>query len=374
MFSLFSRKRPASTVKPEPPDPADRVIDVESMIRQASVKVSVDKLLRKGKRHIHLLSGERIEELINRSVRTIVDKYRAEDLSDVPAERIAEEARAEFQELLQHYQTMARAKRDVEQSKKLLDGDLEKLHAELERERVEAQRKKTDPTDEEYLEQFDEFVGDVTGQIDQLFASRRRILQGSKSSQALEDLERVEKAMGAIWAKLIAGERTKFLAGSRDARENAILKKRLEKLGEYVASLEGALKQLSNSKLQSNQQVQNLLRKLGLAQEDRYYEKKKEALKLVLEANQSVRKVARSLHEKGITLATPGGLAAAAAAASAAAAAPPPSPLPPLVDAAPEPAAPIPAPAPAPIPVAEESPKVALSAGANAGWSMDSSP
>src|SRR5262249_17256522 len=92
------------------------------------------------------------------------------------------------------------------------------------------------------------------------------------------------------------------------AKENAILLKRIEKLNEYVASLEKALKTLSNTKLISNQQIQNLLLQLGLAEEDKYFEKKREALKLVLEANQKVRIEARECEEKGITLANPKGL------------------------------------------------------------------
>jgi len=37
---------------------------------------------------------------------------------------------------------------------------LEKIRGELEHERAEAVRKKTDPTDEELLEKFDEFAGE----------------------------------------------------------------------------------------------------------------------------------------------------------------------------------------------------------------------
>jgi predicted mannosyl-3-phosphoglycerate phosphatase (HAD superfamily) len=87
-----------------------------------------------------------------------------------------------------------------------------------------------------------------------------------------------------------------------------MLHKRIEKLSEYITSLENSLKTLSNSKVFSNQQVQNLLRKLGLAQEDKHFEKKREMLKIVLNANQEIRKQAKALEERGITLATPAGI------------------------------------------------------------------
>ncbi|HVR83718.1 MAG TPA: hypothetical protein VMU54_05355, partial [Planctomycetota bacterium] len=48
-------------------------------------------------------------------------------------------------------------------------------------------------------------------------------------------------------------------------------------------------------------------RQLGLANEDKHLEKKKEALKVVLDVNRFIRREARQLEAKGVTLATPGG-------------------------------------------------------------------
>jgi hypothetical protein len=69
--------------------------------------------------------------------------------------------------------------------------------------------------------------------------------------------------------------------------------------------METALKTLSTAKTFSNQQVQNVLRELGLAQEDKNFEKKKEMLKIVLDTNQGIRRKARELAARGITLDAP---------------------------------------------------------------------
>ena len=69
--------------------------------------------------------------------------------------------------------------------------------------------------------------------------------------------------------------------------------------------MEAALKTLSTAKTFSNQQVQNLLRDLGLAQEDKHFERKREMLKVVLNANQGIRSAARALAARGITLDAP---------------------------------------------------------------------
>ena len=79
----------------------------------------------------------------------------------------------------------------------------------------------------------------------------------------------------------------------------------MDKLGAYVATLEAALKTLSAAKTFSNQQVQNLLRDLGLAPDDKNLEKKKEMLKVVLNTNQGIRRKARELAARGITLDAP---------------------------------------------------------------------
>lgn len=251
MFRFLRSWRPGTDAAPSapalPPDepaalpPGFRVIDVEGMIRQASTRVSIDQLVRKGKKFIHLLSREKIDELINRSVRTIVDKHRlaADHRHAATAAQMEAESRAEFEELLHQYQQAADVANAVELSKQALELEFEEVRFEL------------DPV------------------------------------QAPEPV-RPEPA-----------------ASAGDAREVAILRKRMEKLGAYVATLEAALKTLSAAKTFSNQQVQNLLRDLGLAQDDKNFEKKKEMLKVVLHTNQGIRRKARELAARGITLDAP---------------------------------------------------------------------
>lgn len=259
MFSLFgSGKSQPPKPPPRRPDPADRMLDVAGMIRQASSPIPVSELLKLGKKQIQVLSQDRIQALINRAVRTIVEKHISDAKSaTLSAEQIAAESKAEFQELLDQYQQSSRAREDVERSRRTLDEEMETLRRELDSERA---------------------------------ASRARSLEAA--AKAAEPPE--------------------------SPKENALLQKRIEKLTEYVASLEKALKTLSNTKLLSNQQIQNVLRQLGLAQEDRFFEKKKEALRLVLEANQVQRKQAKELEARGITLASPRGAPAAAPAREAA--------------------------------------------------------
>ncbi|HLY73235.1 MAG TPA: hypothetical protein VKU80_03885, partial [Planctomycetota bacterium] len=275
-----------------------------SLIRQASTRISVDHLVQKGKRFIHVLSKEKIQELIDRSVQTIVEKHlsRYAAVSDETATEIAKESQAEFQELLQQYKEMSRAKSDVERSRKILDEELEKLRKELEDERNSAGQ---------HILQVapgpvGEVVPELNAQIDRLFEARKKLKQ-AKSPEAAEDLRQVEAVVRQLIARLVAErEQPEPPAGSLQ-RENSILQRRLDKLGEYVASLESALKTLSSSKTQSNQQIQNVLRQLGLANEDKHLEKKKEALKVVLDVNRFIRKEAKHLEAKGVTLATPGG-------------------------------------------------------------------
>lgn len=284
-------------------DADERLLDMPSLIRQASTRVSVEHLVQKGKRFIHVLSKDKIQDLINRSVQTIVDKHlsRFENVSEETAAQIAEESQSELQELLQQYKEMSRAKRDVEVSKQSLDAELEKTRKELEEERNAARQQVLQVAPGP----VGEAVPELNAQIDRLFEARKK-LKGSQSAEANEDLRQVEVVFRKLVAKLVAErEQPEPPAGSLQ-RENSILQRRLDKMGEYVASLEAALKTLQSSKLQSNQQIQNVLRQLGLANEDKYHDKKKEALKVVLDVNRFIRKEAKQLEAQGVTLATPG--------------------------------------------------------------------
>jgi chaperonin cofactor prefoldin len=283
------------------------MIDVEGMIRQASTRVSVEQLIKKGKRYINVLSREKIDELINRSIRTIVDKHRlaAAHSKASSVAQIEAESRAEFEELLQQYQETAEAKRAVEVSKQTLEQELGEVRFELDPVTAGVEDRPSGNARTEPLGAFEDFIRELDKQVVQVFKVRKLILERSESPEAAAELDRVEGVLCAILSKLVHVERERFTASGGDPREVATLKKRMEKLAAYVATMEAALKTLSAAKTFSNQQVQNLLRELGLAPEDKNFEKKKEMLKVVLSANQGIRKKARELAARGITLEAP---------------------------------------------------------------------
>ena len=271
------------------------MIDVEGMMRQASTRVRVDHLVRTGKKYVQLLSRATIDELINKSVQTIVDKHR----NAPSAARIEAESRVEFEELLDQYQQTADATSAVEQSKKMLEGEFEEIRFELDPEGPPA-NVRTAP-----LGAFEDFVRELDRQVGQVFRVRSLILERSGSPQAASELSRVEEVLRSLLSKLVQVERERFAVSGGGVREIAILQKRLEKLLAHIATMEAALLTLSTAKTFSNQQVQNLLRELGLVQEDKNFEKKREMLKIVLDTNQGIRTKARELAARGITLEAP---------------------------------------------------------------------
>jgi hypothetical protein len=111
LSSLFGRSAPLEAVPlveeadPTIPSRTQRVLDINGLIRQASTKVPFGRLLQMRKKAVHLLSLEKINELINRAVKNSVDKYRIVDgsSSPVPQARIEAETRQEFDQLLSAY-------------------------------------------------------------------------------------------------------------------------------------------------------------------------------------------------------------------------------------------------------------------------------
>lgn len=112
LTSLFARKEQPFDAHPlvaeDDPEIAtrrSRVIDISGMISQASTRVPVGRLLRWGRKAVNVLSKDKIDDLINRAVKTIVDKHRVIDFSSgqVPQAQIAAEARQEFDSLLAQY-------------------------------------------------------------------------------------------------------------------------------------------------------------------------------------------------------------------------------------------------------------------------------
>lgn len=287
--------------------PGSRMIDVEGMIRQASTRVSVDQLIKSGKRHVNLLSRDKIDELINRSVKTIVDKHRATTAYKHAASQaqIEAESRAEFEELLHQYQETADAKTAVEHSKRALEQELEEIRFEPDPEGAGEDDPPPTAVRPGPPSPFEDFVRKLDKQVLHVFANRRLILARSESPEAMRELDRIEEVLRTIFEKLVHETGEQLRAPVGDAHDTATLKKRMEKLYAYIATLEAALKTLSTAKTFSHQQVQNLLRDLGLTQEDKNFEKKRDMLKVVLNANQEIRKKARELAARGITLDAP---------------------------------------------------------------------
>src|SRR5581483_2033650 len=296
-----------------------RMIDVKGMMRQASHRVNIDQLVKQGKKTISLLSKDKMEELINQAVKNIVDKYRAmaAGVVQVPVGQIEAESKAEFNELLQTYQQTAKAKSELQQSKEALDGELEELRKDLEKQKALAEGRLSEEAEKALVIGFKEFERELDKQVVKVFEKRKAILAES-NPEAAPELKEVEAVLRPIIARLVAAERERFQVAGGQSRETQLLEKRIEKLYAQINAMESALRTISQSKVYANQQINNVLRQLGLSNEDKNAEKKRDMLKVVLSANKDIRKDGAALAAKGITLANPQGFAEALAAAKTA--------------------------------------------------------
>ncbi|HZE97186.1 MAG TPA: hypothetical protein VE981_09170 [Planctomycetota bacterium] len=308
-----------ASVPPEPHKPAApaggagaKMIDVQGMIRQSSQRVNIDQLVKQGRKTISLLSKGKMEELINQAVKNIVDKYRAmaAGVAQVPVGQIEAESKEEFNELLQTYQQTAKAKEELQTSKELLDGELEEMRLDLEKQKALADGRLSEDAEKALIVGFKEFERELDRQVVKVFDKRKTILQETNPEQVPE-LREVENVIRPIIARLVAAERERFQMAGGQSRETQLLEKRMEKLYAQINAMESALRTISQSKVYSNQQINNLLRQLGLSNEDKNAEKKKEMLKVVLDLNKLVKKEGADLAARGITLSNPTGPAAA---------------------------------------------------------------
>ena len=111
LASLFGRNDPLEAVPLleeadlSVPARTRRVLDIDGLIQQASTKVPFGRLLKMRKKAVHLLSRDKVNELINRAVKNIVDRYRLVDGASQPVSQsqIEAETRQEFDELLTAY-------------------------------------------------------------------------------------------------------------------------------------------------------------------------------------------------------------------------------------------------------------------------------
>jgi hypothetical protein len=115
-----------------------RMLDVAGMIRQASTQVKIHQLLKSGKKDIQLLSRARIDELISRAIRNIVDQYRATGvLADpVTQRRMEADSKQEFDDLLSQQKQTAKAEEDLTLSKLALDRELQDMRDDLAQQRA----------------------------------------------------------------------------------------------------------------------------------------------------------------------------------------------------------------------------------------------
>lgn len=283
---------------PETPKGSERetrMIDVRSMIKQASTRVRVDQLVKKGTKYLSLLSKEKIDELINQAVKNIVDKYRAvaAGVGEMPeTEVVQKEAKAEFNELLSQYQESNKAKQALELTKQNLDHELEELRKDLTVQKQLANGKLIEEAEHALVVGFKEFERELDKIVMKVFEKRKLILEQSDDPAAIQELDQIKKKLQAMILDLVklAKERWSAAGGDERDRQIAMLEKRIEKLYEQIQAMESALRTISNSKVYSNQQIQNLLRQLGLAQDDKNFEKKREMLKVVLTQNLDLKK------------------------------------------------------------------------------------
>jgi hypothetical protein len=279
-----------------PAGPEGRLIDLGPLLRQASTRVRVDQLARQGRQFVALLSRELIDQLINRAVRTILEKHR----SGLPGpRRLQEESRREFQELFEQVRDADEARSQLEASRSELDEELEEARQALEQQDREA-------LEREIREGYEAFRKELDVVLGRAFDHRRTLLDGPGSEAAQAELQALEGVLQPPISRLAEMEWRRWAAQGM-SKSSALQEKRIRKLNAHVAALESALRSISSSKPYSNQQIQNLLRELGLLETDRYFEKKKEMLQIVLSSNKDLRQRARELEARGITLATPQG-------------------------------------------------------------------
>ncbi len=274
-------------------------IDVRGMIKQASTRIRVDQLVKKGTKYLSLLSKRKIDELVNQSVQNIIHKHRAV-ASGVAPETLEKESKEEFNELLTEFKKTSEAKNQLAETKESLDIELTELRKELDKQKDISDGKLLEEAENALVMGFKEFEMELEKIVVGVFDRRRLIIENSDTPEAVAEMNEIQNRLQAMISKLVALERERFTVEggySRD-REIALLERRIAKLYEQIAKMEKALKTITSSKVYSNQQIQNVLRQLGLYEEDKNYEKKKEMVKVLLKQNLDLIKQFNKLDKK----------------------------------------------------------------------------
>jgi hypothetical protein len=285
--------------KPEAP----RMIDVRHALQQSSSRVQVAQLAKQGRKTISLLSKERMADLIDQALRSLVDRFRATGRSDVaPAQD------PNVRDLVDQFKATEQARTDLEVSRQVIHDELDVLRRQIAQEKALADGRLEAAVDQAQLLGSAEFDRHLKAIVARVFENRRTSLVATAAPGDLKELDLLQTPVRDLVLRVVREEREKHRARTgTGSREISMLEKRIEKLYANLGALENALKMISTSKLTSNQQLQNALRELGLLNEDKYYEKKREMLKVVLDTNQLIRKDAKELEARGITLSSPKG-------------------------------------------------------------------
>ena len=282
----------------EPRPESSRMIDVQRALQQSSSRVQVAQLAKQGRRTISLLSKERIAELIDAALRQLVERYRAVAAPPVPVD--PKTAAENVKDLIQQFQDTAQAKADLEVSRQVIHDELDVLRRQVAHEKAVAEGRLEEQLENMKLSpEFDRHLADIVGRV---FDHRRKAVAETEP-EAVNDLKNIQPRVEAMVLRLVREERAKYRdRRGIDFKQTLLLEKRIEKLYSQLTALENALKMFSGSKLHNNQQMLNALRQLGLLNEDKYFEKKKEMLKIVLDTNKVIRKDAHDLEARGISL------------------------------------------------------------------------
>jgi len=284
--------------KPEP----TRMIDVRHALLQSSSRVQVAQLAKQGKKTISLLSKERMADLIDQALRHLVDRYRAAGPDPAPAKDPS------VRELVQQFQATEHARTDLEVSRQVIHDELDVLRKQIAEEKALAEGRLDAAVDRAQLLGSPEFDRHLKTIIARVFENRRTNLAPTAEPAALKELDALQPPIQDLVLRVVREEREKHRARTGSGNKQiSMLEKRIEKLYAQLAALENALQMISTSKLSGNQQLQNALRQLGLLNEDKYFEKKREMLRFVLDTNKVIRKDARDLEARGITLSSPKG-------------------------------------------------------------------
>ncbi len=290
------------TQAPHPPGP----VDVRRALLDASRPLPLAELTRGGRNSLAVVSKTRIAELINRAVLDLVGRLRAEDARRrerrEKADAQAEEARSFFErlaELAREVERTGRAREELEGARQSILREIDELRGEIVRQKALAAEKREDALDRSpYLGAPD---------VDrQLAATVAQTCRARGSEVAAKEVERLEALLRDLVVRVAREERTRLRPGAAADKALWRTEKRIEKLYTQLDATERALRLLSGAKVQNHALVQSALRELGLVSDDKYREKKREMLKVVLDTNREIRRRHRDLAARGITLSTPG--------------------------------------------------------------------